>query len=388
MAVYCIFSAQYRPTVGGVENHTYYLADQMARRGDAAIVVTSALPGLPEWEAQPNGVQVVRLPSFLPAGGKLPFVRRNARTKALMARVAALKPERVILQTRLYTLSLLGARFAKQQGLPAILIEHGHAYTTTANLLVNAGLSVYTAGLRKRILALCPSVYAVSESAAAWLDAHGVRPLGVLHNAVSADAIRDAQSKPGRDYRREAGLPPNGHLIVYTGRLMPAKGVPQLVQAVQEYNRSHEDPLCLLLAGEGALEQTLARDGDPHIRCLGRLPFAEVVALLGCADVFCLPTDMNEGLPSSLLEAAACGVYAIATNRGGIREVLPPGGEYGALLPDNRPGTLLRALEDALADPGRRAQVATRLQERVLASFSYSALWEQLSALPWTDSAN
>lgn len=399
---YCIFSAQYRPTVGGVENYTYYLTDRMVRGGDSAIVVTSALPSTSARETQPNGVEVFRLPSHF-SGGRLPFVKTGAETRTLMAEVAALKPERVILQTRLYTLSLLGARFAKEQGLPSILIEHGHAYTTSGNPLVNAGLAAYTSGLRKKIFALCPEVYAVSQSAAGWLAAHGTNPRGLLYNSISVDAIRDAGG--GRDFRAEAGVPANGYIVAYTGRLIPQKGVPELAQAVAMYNERHASPLTLLLAGEGELEESLAGNRDPRIRCLGRLAFPEVVALLKAADIFCLPTDMNEGLPTSLLEAGACGTFAIATDRGGVHEILPrggtreearqtgqgpgeaclSGGEYGMLLDDNRPGTLLAALEAALADPAYRKRAAKRLQQRVVEHFSYDALYEKVTQLPWRE---
>lgn len=387
--VYCIFSAQYRPTVGGVENYTHYLAGEMARRGDKAVVVTSALPGLSARETLPDGVEVFRLPSAAAGGGRLPFVKNNAETKALMAEVAALKPDRVILQTRLYTLSLLGARFARARGLPAILIEHGHAYTTTGNPVVNAGLALYTLGLRKKLLRLCPNVYAVSQSASAWLAAHGTKAKGLLHNSISGRAIRaardvsDGAKADGRDCRKEAGVPDSAYVVAYTGRLIPQKGIPELVLAVKGYNSTAEIPLFLLLAGEGELEGTLAADADPHIRCLGRLPFKEVVALLTRADIFCLPTEMAEGLPTSLLEAAACGAFSIATNMGGIPEILPPGGECGILLPDNRPKTIQAALEKSLADPAYRAGAAKKLQQRVLADFTYEALYEKINALPW-----
>ena len=54
--VFCFFSAQYLPTVGGVERYTLNLAKRMVQAGHKAIVVTSALHGLPAHEQDANGI--------------------------------------------------------------------------------------------------------------------------------------------------------------------------------------------------------------------------------------------------------------------------------------------------------------------------------------------
>ena len=51
----CFFSAQYLPTVGGVERYTFNLAKRAVQAGHRVLVVTSALPGLPQEETDENG---------------------------------------------------------------------------------------------------------------------------------------------------------------------------------------------------------------------------------------------------------------------------------------------------------------------------------------------
>ena len=58
----CFFSAQYLPTVGGVERYTFNLAKRVIAAGHKALVVTSALPGLPMDETDEYGIQIIRLP--------------------------------------------------------------------------------------------------------------------------------------------------------------------------------------------------------------------------------------------------------------------------------------------------------------------------------------
>ncbi|MDD3430182.1 MAG: glycosyltransferase, partial [Oscillospiraceae bacterium] len=61
---YCFFSAQYLPTVGGVERYTYNLAKLLCSRGNKAIVVTSQLSHMPSYEVDENGIIIYRLPCF------------------------------------------------------------------------------------------------------------------------------------------------------------------------------------------------------------------------------------------------------------------------------------------------------------------------------------
>ena len=56
----CFFSAQYLPTVGGVERYTFNLARRVGAAGHTALVVTSALPGLPEDETDEYGIRLLR----------------------------------------------------------------------------------------------------------------------------------------------------------------------------------------------------------------------------------------------------------------------------------------------------------------------------------------
>ena len=70
----CFFSAQYLPTVGGVERYTFNLARRVAAAGHTAIVVTSALPGLPDFETDEHGIRIYRLPVWPLMNGRFPVL--------------------------------------------------------------------------------------------------------------------------------------------------------------------------------------------------------------------------------------------------------------------------------------------------------------------------
>ena len=71
---FLFFSAQYLPTVGGVERYTYNIASQLIKKGHSATVVTTALPALPSDEMS-DGIEVIRLDSFRLMNGRFPVVR-------------------------------------------------------------------------------------------------------------------------------------------------------------------------------------------------------------------------------------------------------------------------------------------------------------------------
>lgn len=381
MSTYCFFTAQFLPTVGGVERYTYGLAQKMLERGERAIVVTSELPGQPEREMM-DGVEIYRLPSLLLAGGRLPFVKKNALTRRLLAELAGERIDRVIVQTRLYRLSLLGLAFAREQGVPAIVIEHGSNYVSHENSLLSAVLRRYEHLLLGRVKNYDPPFYGVSAQSCEWLRRLGLSPAGVLHNAIDPAAVEAKAAAAGRDFRKEYNLPAEGLCVAYAGRLIPGKGAPKLAEAVVRYNAGREEGqphLTLFVAGDGPL-RTADFPDDPAVILLGALPHGEVMGLFSQCEIFCLPCSIPEGLPTTALEAAACKAFIVSSDRGGTLELI--GGEaYGIMVPDNAPVTLATALARAAGDKGYRRAATEKARERVCEEFSFEALYRTVSGI-------
>jgi glycosyltransferase involved in cell wall biosynthesis len=88
----------------------------------------------------------------------------------------------------------------------------------------------------------------------------------------------------------------------------------------------------------------------------------------------CLPS-YREGLPTTLLEAGACGLPLVATDVPGCREVVIEG-DNGLLVPAGDADTLAEALRALIADPGRREVMGRRSRGRVLDNFTASIVAE------------
>jgi glycosyltransferase involved in cell wall biosynthesis len=148
------------------------------------------------------------------------------------------------------------------------------------------------------------------------------------------------------------------------GKFAPGKAMPMLVEAFAGVAANHAG-LRLRMVGDGADRhrcETLARQvpGGP-----GNVEFTgyrtDVGAQLEQADAFVLPS-LNENMPLALLQAMAMGLVCIATDVGGIPEVLDAGS--GILVPPGDASSLRAAMERIVDDPGLAATLGAAARRR------------------------
>lgn len=359
----CFFTAQYLPTPGGVERYTWNLARRCAAAGHRALIVTSALPGLPPRERDPDGLEIWRLPAIPVMKGRFPVLRPLPPADELWSQGI----DFAVIQTRMYTQSIWAARQCKRRGVPAIVIDHSTGYMMHGGLggLLGRWYEHLACGIIRR----CGfPFYGVSRDVCAWLRTFGVEAAGTLPNAVDPQELQALAQTDPADWRQKLQMPAGGRLVVFIGRLIPEKGALRLAKAVQQL------PGCTLaVAGTGPEAEALRALGG-SIQVLGALPHARIIQLLCQADCYCLPTEYAEGFPTTLLEAAACRCPILCTHTAGTGELLPDG-SYAAFVADTDPPTLAGALRALLADPeGARAR-ADRAYARLCGRFTWQAVF-------------
>ena len=121
--VYCFFSAQYLPHLGGVERYTYNLARKLIENGNKVIVVTSNLESLATHEIV-EGIEIYRFDCLNLLNGRYPILKKNGIYKEIMSHLSRTKIDAVIVNTRFYFHSLVGMKFAYKNNIPCITIEH------------------------------------------------------------------------------------------------------------------------------------------------------------------------------------------------------------------------------------------------------------------------
>ncbi len=228
--------------------------------------------------------------------------------------------------------------------------------------------------------ALPDQVTAVSQSVAdAHISARLVRSsaLTVLPNGVDVEEWQpDAQVRA--EVRREMGLE-DAFLWLAVGRLDMVKDYPTLLKAMAAV----PPPARVVIAGAGPLLNNLARLSS-HLGLYERVRFlgfeANIKHWYRAADGLVLSSRW-EGLPMALLEAAACGLPAVATDVPGSREIVLEG-ETGTLVPPLDASALAWAMTAMMrTSPEERRRMGARARQRVVEHFSLAACFERWDEL-------
>ena len=198
-----------------------------------------------------------------------------------------------------------------------------------------------------------------SQDLAARLREAGVpfMKLRPIYNGVDTTVFRPGDSQVAR---QTLGLSADAQVILYVGNFLPVKNPLLLIGAHARLCQLSAEPCELLMIGTGPLEEQARRLAvrlgvGAHVRLLGRQPPSEVARYMQAANVLCLPSK-QEGVPNVLLEAFACGLRAVATQVGGVPEVLDKDC-LGRLVPSADADALERALAQTLMESTDREAV-------------------------------
>jgi glycosyltransferase involved in cell wall biosynthesis len=208
------------------------------------------------------------------------------------------------------------------------------------------------------IARLVTRVIAVSRGAADFLVAGKGYPADkVVVIPNGRDLTRFVPGRHRDEVRKELGIDRGAPVVGVVGRLETQKGHVFLLDAWPEIMRAHPDAR-LLLVGEGSLRDALS--AQAHRRGVAdSVVFtgfrADVPRILDAIDVLALPS-LHEGMPLTVIEAAAAGRPVVATAVDGTPEVVLEG-QTGRLVPPADPPALARALQALLADPDEAARM-------------------------------
>ncbi|MCL1847424.1 MAG: glycosyltransferase family 4 protein [Coriobacteriia bacterium] len=372
---YCIFSAHYLPYLGGVESYTDSLSRALVELGNRVIIVTSNTHHL-EPIITKDSVTIVRLPCYGVLSARLPLPRRNKEYRELFAYLQNQSVDYLIVNTRFYPHSITGVKLASSKGIRPIVIDHGSAYITFGNpvldIFARAWEHLFTAILKR----YPADYYSVSKKGLDWLRTFNIMGAGVLNNSIDAYAFASQSSQ--RSFRSDLALPEEAFLVTYTGRLIPEKGLKPLLAAAKMLE-VYED-IMFLFAGDGPLRSLVESDGK-NVVFLGRISSPEIATLLKESDAFCLPSR-SEGFSTSLLEAAACATPIISTDVGGAREIVPSE-DFGVIIPDTEPETIKDALLSYYHARNTAREKGIRAQELIANEFSWKGTADKVVEACW-----
>ncbi len=355
----------------GTPSFVLDLAIEQAKEFDVT-VLTPMVPGAKQLELM-GGVQVKRykyFPGHALADGA---ILDNLKAKpALLLQVPflflglyrALKKE-------LKTPATLHAHWVIPQGLVAALFAKRNKLLVTTH-----GGDIYALNnplllkLKTWVLKRAHAITTVNGESKAKLISMGIEQSKISILPMGVDTAQAAKA---------AGERAPGKLVV-VGRLVEKKGIQVLIEALRPLKGYQ-----LEIVGDGPwLDRLKEQAKGLNINFLGKRSKADVLKIFGSAAIVLVPSITaqdgdQEGLPVTLLEAAATGAYVIASDLPGINEVIVDG-VTGALVRQGEVAALRDAIELALAD-GELREVNGKALASAVQRFDHGQVGQSYNSL-------
>jgi glycosyltransferase involved in cell wall biosynthesis len=248
-------------------------------------------------------------------------------------------------------------------GVPVVIHVHGSVFQDYYE-----DSSRVTQAMIRATLCRASAVVALGEARAAWLQgiAQGAR-ITAIPNAVQI-AERSIQPAPGE---------PIG--VVFLGNIGDRKGTFRLLDA---WARLGAEAATLTIAGDGEVERARRQIQELHLEdsvdIREWLSTNDVCDLLHSAQVLVLPSR-HEGQPMAVLEAMARGLCIVASDVGGLPEMI--GGGCGVLVPPDDIEAIAAALRLVIRDHELRTQYGAAAYARFADQFDLRIVWRRLDAL-------
>jgi glycosyltransferase involved in cell wall biosynthesis len=233
-----------------------------------------------------------------------------------------------------------------------------------------------------------------------WLYTRATSHLVVTGEALKAQLVRDNGYDPARITSVRTGIDlarfrPQDRDAARARLAVDARPAVAIVATLRDW-KGHDDLLdawLLLRARVPGWQLLVIGDGPRRAHLEGRVAALglaqdvrftgnqdDVPAWFACAELTTLPSYGDEGVPQSLMQAAACGLPAVTTPIGAIPEAVVDG-ETGLLVPPRSPPALAAALERLMADAPLRARMGAAAHAYAQANFGIDRMLDAMEGV-------
>lgn len=294
--------------------------------------------------------------------------------------IRTLKPD--IVHTHTAKAGFAGRIAARLAGVPVILHTfHGNNFRGYFGKFMT-WVSIHT----ERLLAsLSTRIIAISEQQRDELLAFGIAPLEklrVIHLGFDFSRILHREEDIGA-FKRAYSIGKDQLLIAFVGRLTAIKDPFALIRIAERvYARKHPPEVVFAFVGDGELAEELKAE-------VRRLGFQEKIIFTGFikdlrplyADAgILLLTSLNEGTPVAIIEAMANRVLVIASEVGGVPNLIE-NGVHGILIPPGDIDAFSEAISSVLEGKAESASMLLRAKERINRDYSLDRLRGEFTVL-------
>ncbi|HTT25694.1 MAG TPA: glycosyltransferase family 4 protein [Thermoplasmata archaeon] len=349
----------YAPHRGGVESHVRALTGELVRQGHAVEVLTSRhVRSLPKDEVI-DGVPVRRVPTL--------GVLWNTPIDPAMGRaIREFDPDVVHFHYPPPLTSYFAVRGLRGRRIPSVLTYHCDLYLPGISGRILT--SLFERVFLPRTLDGVDRILVHTQSYGATSRGLRGRTLTIIPSAV--DVTRFRPEVDGGPVRARLGIE-GRRVLAFTGRLVPHKGVDEILRALVEL----PPDVVLLVIGSGprlGSLLTLARrlGVEDRVRFCPQVSDEELPSYLRAADLFVFPSQNRlEGFGLVIAEAMAAGLPVVVADMPGVREVIAEGVE-GLLVEPMIAEDLANKIARLLGDPATRQRMAIAGRRRAEERFA------------------
>jgi glycosyltransferase involved in cell wall biosynthesis len=350
---------------GGSAQNTLLTCQALSRKYD--LVLTHGLSReseMTDWERQSvegqiaeackNGLRETTIPSLV---RRIDPVRDIRAFLAIWKLLIREKP--AIVHTHTYKAGILGCWAAKMAGVPIIIhTPHGHIFFGHFSPLVTRFFMI----IERLTAAMVDRMVALTEGERRDYVAFSVanqNKMVTIHSGVNINQFMKVQ-RNGKEKKASLGLTAEAPVVGTVGWLLPIKGPIYLLKAMVEVWQSHPE-IQLVYVGKGDLEKELKEEAyragvSDKVKFLGwRDDIPEIMQIL---DIFVL-ASLNEGMGRVLVEAMASGKPIVASDVGGIPDLVKDG-HNGFLVGPGDVNGLSLAIKKLIEDEQLRLEMGAK----------------------------
>lgn len=376
---------RFPPAPGGAENHVFHISKELIKRGHDLKVFTSDLytevpfVRIKNPESIYQGVPVRRFKSFT-LGDEMHYIFIPSMIRAL------LKEEADVIHTHSYGYfqTNAGAFAKKMKDKPMIITPHFHPQWSMWGGKKRKHLrKIYDKLFAKSVLGVTDRVICHSENEKALLTEFSIPKENIRIIPAGVDFNR-FENIPSPDRFRDF-FQIRDKMVLFAGRLASNKGLVHLMDAMPKVLSEFADTT-FVLVGEDEGQKNILKKRAHALGVAEKLKFTGHIkddnlflSAFSACDVFVLPSEY-EAFGLVLLEAAACEKPCVATDVGGVPEVLV-NGKTGMLVEYGNSDALANAITTLLDEENKRKNMGRAGRIRVKENFTWPKIVDKIEGL-------
>lgn len=286
------------------------------------IIISSQIGNAKNYEKKSKNLRIYRIKPWLYLKS-LPYVFTPFLFRNFIEIYRKEKIDIVITVSEQFWPSITAAFVKKFLKFPLFVWMHGISKETGRGFLLDFMNKINDQIFSRFVIKSADEVFILANAMSERAITLGAREKNIIVVPIGIDTNEFRPSIEFSHLKKEFGIKNNEKIITFLGRLFPLKGTRYFVEASKNILKKYPNSKFILL-GDGPQKNEL-------IKLTEKINYSKFIfpgyrekdlgAFLNLSDIMVLPS-LSEGLPNAILEAYACGIPVVATDVGGVRDIL------------------------------------------------------------------